>query len=209
MGDAKEDVVDLILDELLRLNEMQVGMILPGADEVIIDGDGFGESLLHAGRVVAEGVAVGGALRAGAEVEDRLVAVHQLVLGMTGLAEQLLPVLGGHVGGNVHRAAVIDDERGLACGLGNLVERVLHLQQEAQHALVDLEVEVAVLREEVGARLDEERGCLRQGEDGVSHFGEELLDTLVGGGFAGARSAGEDDFGDHNGNLEKRGKNTK
>ena len=81
--------------------------------------------------------------------------------------------------------------------------RTSNLEQEAHHALVDFEVEVAVLREEISTRLDEERGGFGQRENGVTHFGEKLLDTLVGGGFPGARTAGEHDFGNHKGNQLK------
>ncbi len=172
-------------------------MLLPGADEVVVNGDGFGKGLLHAGGVVAERVAVRCSFGAGAKMEHGAVAVEECFFRLADFMQQPVPVFRCHISRQVHRAAIVDDERRFLVSLCNLPEGILHLEQESHHALVYLEIEVPVMSQEICAGLDEKGGRFGQGEHDEPHFGEKFLDALVGGGFPGTGTAGEYDFGDH------------
>ena len=97
-------------------------------------------------------------------MKHRIISTAQLAAGVALLRDDAIPDVRGEIGGDVHRAAVADDEHGLVERLGHAKETVLQLHLGAEGGLLPLEEEILVRREVVHARLSEHRGHLGDGK---------------------------------------------
>ena len=166
----------------------------PRLDEAVVHGGGLLKRLVTGG-VVVVGVVVLGTLGSRHQVEDGIVAVAQLGLGVAQIGNHALKLVGRHVVLVVQHAAVAHDEdlvvvhaarRALKGALGgNLHLHLAPLVLLARGALPG--------QDAVGLEL---RGGLGHRDDLVAQAGEGGADAGECGGLASADAAGDDDLGD-------------
>ena len=173
-------------------------MALPRIDDLLVEQAGLAQALLvHlliALRIVAGGIILFGTVGSRYQVEHGIIA---LVAQLGGVGAQrrgdVFPHLRGHVGGDVHHAAVADDERGFGALLSHGEELVLQGELYLERGFLALIEQVLVVGEVVHARLREQRGHFRYGKHFVTEAGEMLDDLYERGGLPCARPSGEDD----------------
>ena len=179
VGYLLDDTSYLRLEVLVVVDDAQMAMPRPSLDDLLVQQAGDAQSLL-AGRLVATGVVARGIELLGSvggahEMEHGVVAfVAQLLRGSTHVAGDSLPHLRLHIGRDVHRPAVADDDGGLVASLCHAQELILQGQLNLERGLLALVEEVGVLCQVVHASLREHGWHFGQGE----HFESKVREVF-------------------------------
>lgn len=188
--------MNLGLEVLVIVDDAQVRVAGPGGDDSLVEFARHAQSLLVGGLaaflVVGGGVELLCSIGSRDKMEHGIVAlIAKLGRSRADILRQPVPEGGLHVGGDVHRATVADDDGGHSARLGHAGKVVFQLELRLQCGLLLFVEEVAVGRCVVYACLREHCGHLGNGEDFESEAGEVLDGAHQSSGLSGAGSAGE------------------
>ena len=172
-------------------------MPCPGLNHFLIEHSRNFQSFLI-GALVARGI-----IGCGIELFCAVGSTHQVEYGIIASTEfrrvcsdslcDVFPNLRFHIGRNVHRAAVADDDsRGLAC-LSHFQELILQGQLYFQRGLFTFVEKVAVVCQIVHARLRKHRRYFGNSEHLVAKPGKMLNHTYKCRGFTGTGTTREND----------------
>ena len=151
----------------------------PGLDHLLVQFPGQTQSFL-VGILITDGVrgrriilfrTVGGTH----QMEHRVIAFTQTVGVRPAHRRDLLPLLGLHIGRDIHRPSVTDHQHRFRTNLGQPLERVFQRQLCLKDGPFSLVIEVTVRCQVVPAALAIQRRHLRHHEHLVSHSGEILI----------------------------------
>ena len=163
IGDFLEYTVDLRVEVLVVVDDAQVRMFRPCLDDLLVQLAGKLQPLRALG-VVGRRIELLGPVGGADEVEDRIVTGTELFGRCADGGRYLLPHLRLHVGGDVHRAAVADDNRRCLDCLRHACEPVFQVELCFQRRLLTFVEEGVVVRKVIHAGLAEERRHLRNDE---------------------------------------------
>ena len=199
-ADFLEHALHLGVKVIVVVNHAQVGVSGPSLDNLLVERAGDVQAFLcHrlvALGIVGRGVVLLGAIGGAHQVQHGVIALAQFgAAGAHGTGD-VVPHLGCHIGRDVERAPVTDDDARLGTFLGHTVEFILEGKLDFESRFLALIEVFLVGGQVVHAGGGEHGGHLGQGEHLVSHAGE-MLDYLGQcRRLAGARSSGEDDASD-------------
>ena len=126
-------------------------------------------------------------------MEHSIVTLTQGIGVGTGLVGDTLPLIGCHIGRDVHRTAIADDEHRLGADAGQSQEMVLECQLRLQDGPFALEVELTIGRQVVPACEAVDSGNLGHAEHLETEVVEVFDDAHQGCRLAGTGAASEYD----------------
>ena len=194
--DRAQTAGDLVLKVHGVVDDLEVRVLRPGAQRQIVLFTCDLQRLIA--RLVAVVIGKFRALGAGNQMQNDIVARHDLLLGLAEAAEHLAEFVVGDIGLVVQQRAVVDHEDVF------LRDHIRGLEREL--LLVDLVCNDKILEFQHGYAVaegldaeagDQLRGGLRDGDDLPALVLFELFqDAADEGGLAGCRAAGQYDAGD-------------